>query len=442
MIRKIISVINIDKNVSIFLSGRLFSYISYPLTLALIINFLNPVEQGYYYTFLTLLSFSMFLELGLGIILTNFASHEFAKLSWQNNLLIGDEIAVKRSLALIKKTIIWFSIVAIAFFALMYFVGHYFFSNDNESSYMNAWLVFIAIFSPGLIFSPIMSILQGFNKIKEVQSIIFLQVVVSIIFFWIGLLLNLNIYALILQFLVQNMISFSYLFFKYGRLIYLSFFQSSNVLSWRNEVLPLQLKTGFAWLVSYLGINLLIPFSFKIFGPELAGQLGMSFKIAEITSIICLAWTNTRVPLMGKLISKKNKKEFFNLFKSTLRSIVLTGFLSLTGIIIIFKSLETIAYSQFLDRVLTLNLVLTLSFGYYMFSISNFLSMTIRAFKDEKMMYPNVIVLLVYSLAIYYSYNYLSYISLVISFLFVNVFILLPFSIRFSLVVLKNKKWN
>ena len=53
MIRKIISVINIDKNVSIFLSGRLFSYISYPLTLALIINFLNPVEQGYYYTFLT-----------------------------------------------------------------------------------------------------------------------------------------------------------------------------------------------------------------------------------------------------------------------------------------------------------------------------------------------------------------------------------------------------
>ena len=103
MIRKIISVINIDKNVSIFLSGRLFSYISYPLTLALIINFLNPVEQGYYYTFLTLLSFSMFLELGLGIILTNFASHEFAKLSWQNNLLIGDEIAVKRSLALIKK---------------------------------------------------------------------------------------------------------------------------------------------------------------------------------------------------------------------------------------------------------------------------------------------------------------------------------------------------
>ena len=33
----------------------------------------------------------MFLELGLGVILTNFSSHEFSKLKWHNNLLEIDE---------------------------------------------------------------------------------------------------------------------------------------------------------------------------------------------------------------------------------------------------------------------------------------------------------------------------------------------------------------
>ena len=70
MINFLSKMFGFDQKILIFLSSRAFSYLSYPITLTMIIKFLSPEQQGYYYTFLTLLGLSMFLELGLGIILT------------------------------------------------------------------------------------------------------------------------------------------------------------------------------------------------------------------------------------------------------------------------------------------------------------------------------------------------------------------------------------
>lgn len=442
MVGKILSIINVDKNVAIFLSSKFFSYLSYPITLGLVIKYLSLEQQGYYYTFFTLLSFSMFLELGLGVILTNFSSHEFSKLRWHNNHLTGDKIALKRSLLLIKKTIQWFSFIAILFFILMFFVGKYFFTDSKSIYYSNAWIIFIGVFSPGLIISPLLSILQGYGRVREVQLVIFFQVFFSIIAFWIGLIKNFNIYALVLQFATQNLISFLYITYKYHKLIFHSLIEDNVLFNWRNEILPLQLKTGFTWLVSYIGINLLIPFSFKLFGPETAGKIGMSFRIAEITSIVCLAWTNTRVPLMGKFISSNEKSKFYNLYISTLRSILLIGFLSIVTIFVIFNLFYYVSLDSFLLRVLSLQYIILLSIGYYMFAISNYLAMTIRSFKDEKMILPNVIALFIYSIAIYLSFFYTDYKYLILSFLIVNSLVLLPFSIAYITDTLNKKTWR
>ena len=442
MINQLFKLINLDEKVLIFLSSKFFSYISYPITLGLIIKFLTPEEQGYYYTFFTLLSLSMFLELGLGVILTNFSSHEFSKLRWHKNLLTGNDNAVKRSLLLIKKTIQWFSAIAVIFFILMFFVGKYFFSDSNNIYYLNAWIIFIAVFSPGLIFSPFLSILQGFGKVKEVQTLIFYQVFLSIIAFWIGLVSNFNIYALIFQFAIQNLVSLLYITYKYHKLIFHSLIEANDLFSWRNEILPLQLKTGFTWLVSYLGINLLIPFSFKIFGPETAGQLGMSFRIAEITSVVCLAWTNTRVPLMGKMIASNEKDKFYTLYFNTLKSILLIGFLFTGAIFAIFNLLDYFSLNSFIQRVLSLQYIMLITIGYYMFAISNYLAMTIRSFKDEKMILPNVIALFIYSIAIFLSFFFTDYKYLILSFLFVNSLVLLPFSIVYIADTFNKKTWS
>tara|TARA_B100000902_G_scaffold394136_1_gene449819 strand:+ start:3382 stop:4713 length:1332 start_codon:yes stop_codon:yes gene_type:complete len=430
MINYLQNIFGIDKKISIFLYSKIFSYLAYPFTLFLLIKHLSPEQQGYYYTFYTLLTFSIFLELGLGIILTNMASHEFSKLSWSpNNTLQGDKDSLDRAKSLVKKTILWHLILIALFIVLAIPIGMLFFSEISEKLFFS-WVLVVLAFSPGLILSPLLSILQGFQKIKEVQTVIFLQTFLSIIMFWIGLSLGFGVDCLAIQFFTQHIISTTFIFLRYNDLIISSLTSYNSALSWRKEILPLQIKTGVASAVGYLSLNFMIPFVMKFFGPETAGKLGMSIRISEIVSIVCLAWTNTRVPQMGKLISRKDKNEFLNLFKFTLRSICLTGFLLLSGIFIIFIVLDQIALNQFLNRVLSINLILMLLIGYYMFAISNYLSMTIRSFKAEKMIFPNIIAVLIYLNSIILSYIHNDYRFLILAFLIVNSLVLLPFAIK------------
>ena len=431
MINFISNIFGVDQKVAIFLSSKIFSYSAYPITLFFLIKYLTPEQQGYFYTFYMLLALSMFLELGLGIVLTNIASHEFAKLKWsKNNFLIGDENSLNRVKSLIKKTILWYLCIASIFFILMIPVGIILFS-DISINLFKSWMLLVFVFAPGLVFSPILSILQGFQKIKEVQFVIFLQTFFSIIMFWLGLFFGYGIDALAIQFLVQNTISFIFIIFSYRNLIKSSFLFSGKVFSWRKEVFPLQIKTGLAWAIGYLGLNLMVPFVMKIFGPEIAGQLGMSIRIAEVISVVCLAWTNTRVPQMGRLIAERNFLSFKNLFYRSLKSIVLIGFILLLALFSILYFLELYNYSFLLDRILNIKLIFLLMLGYYSFSISNYLSMSIRAFKVEKMIIPNLISLVCYASAMYFAMIYDNYSIIVATFLATNVAILLPSSIFF-----------
>ena len=76
-----------------------------------------------------------------------------------------------------------------------------------------------------------------------------------------------------------------------------------------------------------------------------------------------------------------------------------------------------------------------------MFSISNYFSMTIRAFKNEKMIMPNLIALFVYIVAISASLALNDYKFLIISFFITNFFIILPFSILFIRKTLQEKEF-
>lgn len=430
MIKYLKKIFGIDKEISIFLYGKIFSYLTYPFTLFLLIKHLSPEQQGYYYTFYTLLTFSIFLELGLGIILTNMASHEFSKLSWSpNNSLQGDKNSLDRAKSLVRKTILWHIILIALFIVLAIPVGALFFLEISEKLFFS-WVLVVLAFSPGLILSPLLSILQGFQKIQEVQTVIFFQTFFSIIMFWISLSLGFGIDCLAIQFFTQHIISLTFIFFRYNDLINSSIQSDSSALSWRKEILPLQIKTGFASAIGYLSLNFMIPFVMKFFGPETAGKFGMSIRISEIVSIVCIAWTTTRVPKMGKLISQKNKAEFLSVFKFTLQSISFTGFLLSSGIFIVFILLNQIALNQFLNRVLSINLILMLLVGYYMFAISNYLSMTIRSFKAEKMILSNMIAFLIYLISIVLSYIYNDYRFLILAFLIVNSLVLLPFAIK------------
>ncbi|MBT6902530.1 MAG: hypothetical protein HOA32_16150, partial [Nitrospina sp.] len=72
--------IEVDRAVAFAILVKVWSLFAGPVTLYLISIYLSPEIQGFYYTFLSLIALQSFVELGFYIVITQFASHEWASL--------------------------------------------------------------------------------------------------------------------------------------------------------------------------------------------------------------------------------------------------------------------------------------------------------------------------------------------------------------------------
>jgi hypothetical protein len=59
------------------------------ITIYFVARFLTGVEQGFYYTFGSILAIQVFFELGLNGIITQFVAHEISHLTWDSDTEIS-----------------------------------------------------------------------------------------------------------------------------------------------------------------------------------------------------------------------------------------------------------------------------------------------------------------------------------------------------------------
>ena len=74
--------LGVDKAIFYTLVGRSLGIPVSVLTIFFIARYLSPEEQGYYYTFGSIVALQVFFELGLTGIITQFVAHEASHLSW------------------------------------------------------------------------------------------------------------------------------------------------------------------------------------------------------------------------------------------------------------------------------------------------------------------------------------------------------------------------
>src|SRR6202043_2940731 len=87
-------VLGLDRAVGFTVLARFWSSAAGLVTVALIARFLSQAEQGYYYTFGSLVAMQMVFELGFSFVILQLASHERAQFSISSNYEIsGDTIA-------------------------------------------------------------------------------------------------------------------------------------------------------------------------------------------------------------------------------------------------------------------------------------------------------------------------------------------------------------
>src|SRR2546423_6258618 len=127
-------VVGLDRAVGFTVLVRVWASSAGIVTVALIARFLSPAEQGYYYTFGSLVALQIVFELGFSFVILQLASHERSRLCISHDYEVtGDPIAHARLASVLQKSVRWYSVAAVLVAATLIPSGSYFFATHQHA---------------------------------------------------------------------------------------------------------------------------------------------------------------------------------------------------------------------------------------------------------------------------------------------------------------------
>lgn len=416
------------------------------VTVFLVAKFLTGEEQGYYYTFTSILSIQVFIELGLGDIVTQFVAHEFAflKIDSDNNVY-GEEIHLKRLSSLVRFFTGWYLVASILLFCLLLVIGFNFFrsySTNDSIEWELPWIILIVATSLNLLISPVYKFLQGINRVKDVAFVGMITQINSLIIVWTVLVCGGKLYTAAISSLTNVFIS-SLLLYKYKGLIrnYFSVLtiKSKVKIEYLKEIFPYQWRIALSWLSGYFIFQLFNPVLFAYCSPEAAGKMGMTLTVLNGILGLTLSWTSTNVPSWSSMIAVKNYKELDISFNRVLKASSLVCFLGILFFLFILLLMRLLDIAVY-DRFLPIHMAAILSSTIFFANIINAWATYLRCHKKEPFLIQAVVVGICNAISTILMAKYIGVNGVVVGYASIVLFISMPLS--YHIFLTKKEQYN
>jgi hypothetical protein len=291
-------------------------------TVLLIVRFLTPIEQGYYYTLLSLVSLQIVFELGFSVVVLQLAAHEAVHLTISSQGEVrGDAAAHARLASALRLSAGWYTWAAAAMTVLLAPLGIFFFSRhagQNQVAWQGPWLTAVIASSISLLCTPLYAFLEGCGQVRAVAAMRLRQAAASAVLGWAALILGHGLYSPAL--VVAGYFAVGLLFVGRHRRLLSGLMRHRTAcasIEWQREVWPFQWRIAISSMCSYFTVQVFIPILFALRGPVEAGQLGMSLSIAGYLTTLALAWTSTKSAAFGNMIARRAFGELDRLFRRT-----------------------------------------------------------------------------------------------------------------------------
>jgi O-antigen/teichoic acid export membrane protein len=438
--------LGIDGAIGFTLFARIIQGGGALIVIALISLFLSKEEQGYYYTFGSIVALQIFFELGLNSIITQYVAHETVHLKWISDIeLSGSPEHLSRLSSILHFCLKVFGILAIILFIVLTLSGFIFFKRYHQAletiNWQFPWILVAFSTCLMLLVNPILAFLEGLGKVKEVAKLRLMQqsayiVSIAIVFIFKG-----SLFALGVASLVSFLILSGNILFTYRRKLLLFIYEASG--QWKvdywKEIFPYQWKIALSWISGYFIFQLFNPVLFATAGAVVAGQMGMTLQALNGISSLSMSWITTKVPMFSSLIASKVYKKLDSVFNKTLiqLSVVNIGLLLIFIITITWLILFQIPLSKrFLPLLPIVLLCIVIFVNQFVFSWATYL----RCHKQEPFLINSIVVGILCALSTIFLGMYFGLMGIVVGYTSISLFIGFPWA--YLIFIKKRNEWH
>ena len=390
--------IGLDRAIVYTVLARFWSVLAGLVTLFLIARFLSPSEQGYYYTFYSMVALQIVFELGFSFVILQLAAHERALLTFlPNGCAAGDQVALSRLASVLKKAVFWYSGAGLVMALVLMPAGIFFFQSHQSSGvhvqWQSPWSLLVIAAMLAFQIDPVFSFLEGCGFVAQVANRRMVQALLGSFLAWAAILSHHGLYSPAMVILGQVAVGLGFLLFsRHRHLLKQLLFRPSdeNHVGWRSEIWPFQWRIAVSWICGYFIYQIFSPILFAYQGPIAAGKMGMSLNISAAIAAVALAWMNTKASPFGAMIARGEYKQLDKLFFRTLWQSTLMLCLGNAFFILCLLFAER-SFPRLADRMLSPGVFALLLLGSIINHITTSEALYLRAHKQEPFMMQAVV---------------------------------------------------
>jgi len=390
-------ILGLDRAILYTVLARGWSGCAGLVTVALIARRLSPTEQGYYYTFGSLVALQIVFELGFSVVILQLATHEVAHLTIDaGDRIFGPTAAHSRLASILRKALKWYTVAAALMACVLIPAGWHFFATSggaaNQSIHWKLpWICVVIASSITFQIDPLFSFLEGCGYVARVARTRLAQSITGGLLAWSALLLHHGLFAPALLISGQAIAGIVWLATRRRLLLLLLRHPvGQHAIDWWQEVWPFQWRIAVSYACGFFIFQLFNPVLFRYWGAAEAGRMGMSLNISNAIAGVAIAWISTKAAPFGALIARREYAALDQLFFRTLwqsLGLAALGAAAVWTAVVVFKH-QHIGFAQRVLPPLPFALLLismcinqvVASWGLYL-----------RAHKQEKYLIPSVV---------------------------------------------------
>lgn len=380
-------------DITTILAQRLWQAVSGLVTMLLIAHFLTPVQQGWYYSFLSLAALYTLFELGLSVVLVQISAHLFVGLRWlPRGGADGDGLS--RFYALVGRSSRVYLRLALIFTLLVLPAGLLFFGARSGTTslpggqWVAPWAMLIVVTALSVLVLPYLAIVEGSGQVPEVYRVRLAQGVLGSVACWIVLATGGGLWSTVMVPTMGLAVALIWLITIRPTLLRDSLRNNGRELAWRREVWPLQWRIGLSWMCGYLLTQIYTPILFSTQGAIVAGQMGLSLTIANMLGLLAQSWIARRVPAMAQAVGRRDWLSLDKLFK---RDFVISAVAYILGALVLCALHLLIQTTIYGARLLPFWPFAGLLGVTFMGHVNGALAAQLRSFRREPLMWVSVV---------------------------------------------------